>query len=379
MTWTETLRTGWSAVTSHAMRSILTVLGILIGIAAVILTVGLGLGTQKDVSAQISQLGSDLLIVRPGSSTSAEGVRGGFGSRTTLTTADAEALDSSVNAPDIGKVAAEKTSSASLEANDTNWTTSVVGTSTDWLDVRGRTLASGEFFTADDEASRAAVVVLGPSTAEELFGSTRVVGQTVTVGDTDLRVVGVLEAEGASGESDLDDLAVIPMSTAADTLVGGQDRNAVSTIYVQAASAGQLNAAYQEAQAIAGRSSTGRHVVSSGTRGSMCAGTRPRYAVATSHSFGLRPGSLRVSSCSRWERSRTSTLAARCRRIDASRVSPGSRRPPGRAQAPRNGSRARSHTSTCSSPFRTCSTAPRASWAGRFSVVDLGTSYRLIG
>ncbi len=89
MTWTETLRTGWSAVTTHTMRSILTVLGILIGIAAVILTVGLGLGTQKDVSAQISALGSDLLIIRPGSSTSVEGVRGGFGSRTTLTTADA--------------------------------------------------------------------------------------------------------------------------------------------------------------------------------------------------------------------------------------------------------------------------------------------------
>ena len=250
MTWTETLRTGWSAVTSHAMRSILTVLGILIGIAAVILTVGLGLGTQKDVSAQISRLGSDLLIVRPGSATSAEGVRGGFGSRTTLTTADAEALGSSVNAPDIGKVAAEKTSSASLEANDTNWTTSVTGTSADWLDVRGRTMGSGSFFTADDVDSRADVVVLGPETAEELFGSTRVVGQTVTVGDTDLRVVGVLAAQGASGDSDLDDVAVIPMSTAADTLVGGQDRNAVSTIYVQAASTDQLNAAYQEAESL---------------------------------------------------------------------------------------------------------------------------------
>ncbi len=72
----------------------------------------------------------------------------------------------------------------------------------------------------------------------------------MTIGDTDLRVVGVLEAEGASGESDLDDLAVIPMSTAADTIVGGQDRTAVSTIYVQAASADQLGAAYQEAQAV---------------------------------------------------------------------------------------------------------------------------------
>lgn len=250
MTWTETLRTGWSAVTSHAMRSILTVLGILIGIAAVILTVGLGLGTQKDVSEQISQLGSNLLIVKPGSSTSTSGVRGGFGSRTTLTTADAAALASSVNAPDIGKVAAEKTTSASLEANDTNWTTSVTGTSADWLDVRGRTMGSGSFFTADDVDSRADVVVLGPETAKELFGSTRVVGQTVTVGDTDLRVVGVLAAEGASGDSDLDDVAVIPMSTAADTLVGGQDRNAVSTIYLQAASTDQLNAAYQEAEGL---------------------------------------------------------------------------------------------------------------------------------
>jgi putative ABC transport system permease protein len=250
MTWTETLRTGWAAVHTHAMRSILTVLGILIGIAAVILTVGLGLGTQKDVSAQISQLGSNLLIVQPGSSTATDGSRGGFGTRTTLTTADAEALASSTNAPDIGKVAAEKTSSASLEANDTNWTTSVTGTTTDWLDVRGRTMASGAFFTAADETNRAAVVVLGSETATELFGSTRVVGQTVTVDGTELQVVGVLAAQGASGDSDLDDIAVIPMSTAADSLTGGLSRNAVSTIYVQAASTDQLNAAYQEAETL---------------------------------------------------------------------------------------------------------------------------------
>ncbi|WP_426593119.1 ABC transporter permease [Cellulomonas sp. McL0617] len=250
MTWTETLRTGWAAVHTHALRSILTVLGILIGIAAVILTVGLGLGTQKDVSAQISQLGSNLLIVKPGSSTTTAGIRGGFGSRTTLTTADAEALASSVNAPDIGKVAAEKTSSASLVAGTTNWTTQVTGTTDDWLAVRGRTVASGAFFTAADEANRAKVVVLGPETATELFGTTRVVGQTVTVDDTDLQVVGVLAAQGASGDSDLDDVAIIPMSTAADSLTGGLSRNAVSTIYIQAASTDQLNAAYQEADTL---------------------------------------------------------------------------------------------------------------------------------
>lgn len=248
MTWTETLRTGWAAIRTHVMRSTLTVLGILIGIAAVILTVGLGLGTQKDVSDQISALGSDLLIARPGSSTDSSGMRGGFGSGTTLTRADAEALASPVNAPDIAGVAAEKSTGASLEAGETNWSTQVVGTTPEWLDVRGRTVAQGSFFTADDEASGAAVVVLGPETAEELFGTTRVVGQTVTVDGTDLQVVGVLAAEGASGESDLDDVAVVPMSTAADTLVGGADRNAVSTIYVQAASSDRLSAAYQEAE-----------------------------------------------------------------------------------------------------------------------------------
>ncbi len=89
MNWSETLSTAWSAVRAHLLRSMLTVLGILIGIAAVILTVGLGLGTQKDVSESISSLGSNLLIVSPGSSTDAAGARGGFGTATTLTASDA--------------------------------------------------------------------------------------------------------------------------------------------------------------------------------------------------------------------------------------------------------------------------------------------------
>ncbi|WP_429625908.1 ABC transporter permease, partial [Staphylococcus aureus] len=100
MNWAETFHSGWAAIRTHSLRSLLTVLGILSGIAAVILTVGLGLGTQKDVSAQISALGSTLLIVSPGSSTTAGGVRGGFGTGSTLTQADATALSSKVAAPD---------------------------------------------------------------------------------------------------------------------------------------------------------------------------------------------------------------------------------------------------------------------------------------
>ncbi|QGQ18957.1 FtsX-like permease family protein [Cellulomonas sp. JZ18] len=248
MSWTETLRTGLAAVRAHALRSTLTVLGILIGIAAVVLTVGLGLGTQKDVSAQISALGSDLLIVTPGSSTDASGVRGGFGSGTTLTRADAEAIDSSVVAPDVAGVAAEKTAQLTLESGDSNWTTSVTGTTDAWLDVRGREVASGRFLTGDDDLDRAGVVVLGPETATQLFGTTRVVGQVVSVGGTDLTVVGVLAEAGASGSSDLDDVALVPLSTAAERLVGGSSRTAVSTIYVQAASGDRLSAAAQEVE-----------------------------------------------------------------------------------------------------------------------------------
>lgn len=247
MTWSETLRTGWAAVRGHKLRSMLTVLGILIGIAAVILTVGLGLGTQKDVSQQISALGSNLLIVTPGSSTDSDGVRGGFGTGATLTRSDADALSSEVNAPDIGAVAPEKESSLSVEANDTNWTTTVVGTTEDWLDVRSRAVTSGEFLTADDDADGATVAVVGATTATELFGTTNVVGQQLTIADTAFTIVGVLDTAGSSTDTDLDDLVVIPLTTASDTVSGGFDRNSLTTIYVQAASADQLAAAYQEA------------------------------------------------------------------------------------------------------------------------------------
>jgi putative ABC transport system permease protein len=247
MTWSETLRTGWAAVRGHKLRSMLTVLGILIGIAAVILTVGLGLGTQKDVSQQISALGSNLLIVTPGSSTDSDGVRGGFGTGATLTRSDADALSSEVNAPDIGAVAPEKESSLSVEANDTNWTTTVVGTTEDWLDVRSRAVTSGEFLTADDDAEGATVAVIGATTATELFGTTNVVGQQLTIADTAFTIVGVLDTAGSSTDTDLDDLVVIPLTTASDTVSGGFDRNSLTTIYVQAASADQLGAAYQEA------------------------------------------------------------------------------------------------------------------------------------
>ncbi len=250
MTWWETIRTGWDAIRGHRLRSGLTMLGILIGIAAVVLTVGLGLGSQQEVGARISSLGSNLLIVTPGSSTTTAGVRGGFGTASTLTTDDAAALASEVSAPDIAAVAPIKSSSQALTAGSANWTTSVVGTDSSWLDVRARTLSDGRFITIADVADSAAVTVLGSETATELFGSPDAVGRTVTINNVEFTVVGVLASAGSDASTNLDDQAVVPISTASNRLVGGATRNAVSTIYIQAASPDVLSAAYQEADSL---------------------------------------------------------------------------------------------------------------------------------
>ncbi|HVT22453.1 MAG TPA: ABC transporter permease [Mycobacteriales bacterium] len=251
MNWRETARTGIEAVRSHRLRSLLTMLGILIGIAAVILTVGLGQGAQQQVKDEISSLGSNLLIVTPGSSTNSSGIRGGFGSASTLTTADADALGSKVTAPDIAAVAATTSTPENLTAGSTNWTTSVVGSTPSWLEVRARSVATGRFITADDVATSSAVVVLGSETASELFGVRDPVGQTVTIASVPFQVVGVLDSvgSGSSSGSDQDDTAVIPLSTGATRVVGGNSRTAVRNIYLEATDGSTISAAYQEANA----------------------------------------------------------------------------------------------------------------------------------
>jgi putative ABC transport system permease protein len=246
--WVETLRTAIDAVRAHRLRSMLTMLGIVIGISSVVLTVGLGLGAQEQVRKQIDALGSNLLIVSPGSSTDSGGVRGGFGSASTLTLADAQAIADPAVAPDVERVAPTTSTTTALAAGTTNWTTRLVGATTSWKDVRSRTLASGRYFTAEEAASGANVVVLGSAAASELFGLGSPVGQTVTVNGTALTVIGVLDESGATSESaDEDDLAVVPITTA--QRVTGATSTTLSSVYVEARSADVLSAAYQEVEA----------------------------------------------------------------------------------------------------------------------------------
>jgi len=250
MSWRDVLRTALEAVRTHRLRSALTMLGILIGITAVVLTVGLGEGARAKVQDEINQLGTNILVVSPGSSTSSTGARGGFGSASTLTVEDAQSLGSRDVAPDVEAVAPVSSSRVTLVNGSTNWSTTLNGTTPAWHTIRSRGVSSGRFIDASDEQHAASVIVLGPDTAQELFGNGNPIGQSVSFNGVKLQVIGVLDALSSSEDTSNNDLAVVPLSTYTQRLVGGTNRNSVSSIYIKATSSGTLSAAYQEANAL---------------------------------------------------------------------------------------------------------------------------------
>ncbi|MCU1501095.1 MAG: hypothetical protein JWM12_449 [Ilumatobacteraceae bacterium] len=250
MNWRDTFRTAGDAVRTHRLRSALTMLGIMIGISAVVLTVGLGQGARSKVQESINALGTNLLVVSPGSTTSSTGVRGGFGSASTLTLEDAAALSNRDAAPDIQAVATETTSNVQVDYGTTNWTTTLTATSATWQEVRSREVTAGRFLTAADDAGIAPVVVIGPATATELFATLDPIGQTVTVNNVSLKVIGVLDELSSSDSTRNNDVALVPQSTYSQLLVGGASRDSVSSIYIKATGSGTLSAAYQEADAL---------------------------------------------------------------------------------------------------------------------------------
>jgi len=240
----DTLRSGLEALLGHGLRSLLTILGILIGIAAVILTVGLGEGAQSSVNSAISALGSNLLVITPGSSVSSSGVFAGFGSATTLTLADADALESKRVAPNVSGIAPTSQQPGTLTAGAANWTTSVVGTTASWVQVRDRQVAEGGFFTRAQVKAAADVTVIGATTAQELFGGEVPIGQTVDDGNVSLTVIGVLTTAGSSGSTNQDDMALVPITTAQQQIF--TSGSSLSDVYATAINAAALSGAYQE-------------------------------------------------------------------------------------------------------------------------------------
>jgi len=208
---TENVASAARSLLQNKLRTVLTVLGILIGVGAVIAMVSVGQGATLGVQQRIQGLGSNFLTVTPGSA-NVGGVRQGFGSMSTLTIDDADAIRKDV-AHLVG-VEPESTIRQQLTYRNVNWTTGLVGTSADYTAVRNWPVDDGDFFTAEDYRAKRSVVVLGRDTADNLFGEDEPVGKSVKIGNSNFRVIGLLQRKGAGGGFfSQDDTALIPFTT----------------------------------------------------------------------------------------------------------------------------------------------------------------------
>jgi putative ABC transport system permease protein len=242
MSLLRTFDTGMRGLLGHRLRSILTTLGILFGVAAVICTVGIGTASADSVNSRIAALGTNLLTVSPGSTVSF-GVRGGAGSANTLTMDDVAGLEDKQDAPDISAVAPVVSGTATLVSTSSNESTTVQGTTASWLAANARALTSGVFVTSKEVQKHAQVVVLGATTASDLNA---VVGDQVTISGNPFQVIGILTSSGSTGFTNNDDLAVIPITTAQDEVTGGSP-NSVQRILLSATSSATIGSAYLEA------------------------------------------------------------------------------------------------------------------------------------
>jgi putative ABC transport system permease protein len=236
----RTFDTGLRGIAAHRLRSILTTLGILFGVAAVIATVGIGQASSDSVNSRIASLGTNELTITGGTSLSG-GVRGGAGSAATLTMADVKGLQDQAGLPDILAVAPEDQTNATIVNGASNSTSTVEGSSEGWLTANSRTISDGRFFSAANVTTHSLVVVLGSTTAATLGAG---VGSQVNIASTPFTVIGVLTSTGSSGFSNQDDLALIPITTDQDLLTG---QGRVQRIVIASTSTATIGSAYTEA------------------------------------------------------------------------------------------------------------------------------------
>ncbi len=230
----------WHAMGANRLRTFLTMLGMVIGVGAVILMLAIGQGAQFQVDQSISSMGSNLFIILSGASTSG-GVRSGSGAVPTLTISDAEAL---ADLPGIAGVAPTLPGQAQIVYGPNNWSTSVLGATPQYFDVRDWKLVSGYPFTESDVRSATRVALVGQTVVKNLFDDEEPVGKTIRIRQSPYLVIGVLSAKGQSLDGrDQDDTVVIPVTTAQTKLFGSQFKGAVRFIMAQATSADAMPSA----------------------------------------------------------------------------------------------------------------------------------------
>ena len=240
----STLKIAFRALKVNKMRSALTMLGIIIGVGAVITMLAVGTGASKSIADQISSMGSNLIMVLPGATTSG-GVRMGSGTQPTLTMGDAEAIQK--ECPAVANVAPILSGVAQIVYGHLNWSTGVVGTTPDMLIVRDWPLTSGRSFTDQDVKSATKVCILGQTVVDNLFGDMDPIGQIVRIKNVPFTVVGVLAEKGQSARGDdQDDTILVPVTTAQKKLFGTTFPGMVRIIMVKAKSTEDLPAAERQ-------------------------------------------------------------------------------------------------------------------------------------
>jgi putative ABC transport system permease protein len=240
-----TVLTAWRAVERNVTRSLLTVLGVVIGVAAVIAMVSVGQGADAAVQAQIANLGTNIIMVVPGATT-AGGVRSGWGGESTLTVADGQAIEK--ECPSVAAVAWTKREIAQVSHGNLNWSTAVQGSPPAFVVVRDWPMAAGRFFTRAEDDGAAKVAVLGQTIVDQLFAPGEdPLGATIRVRGVTFRVIGVLARKGqTSWGQDQDDLVIVPFRTAERRVLGTAFLGTVNQIIISAASPGEAVAAEDE-------------------------------------------------------------------------------------------------------------------------------------
>ncbi len=230
----DSLSAAWRALKANVLRSVLTALGIIIGVAAVIIMISVGAGAEARVAELIHSLGSNLLIVLPGSTT-AGGVRLGHGTRLTLTEDDARAMVQEI--PGVEAAASTVRGAGQVVFGNLNWSTAIYGVTPEYLTAREWEIAVGRGLTPEDVTVAAKVALLGQTVADNLFPGENPVGQLIRITRVPFEVVGLLKAKGQSmGGYDMDDVILMPISTAKKRVLGGRwlGGQTVGTIYIKA-------------------------------------------------------------------------------------------------------------------------------------------------
>ncbi len=220
----------WRAMGANKMRTILTMLGMVIGVGAVVLMMSIGQGAQYSIQQTISAMGSNLFILLSGSS-SASGVRSGSGGALTLTVADAEAI---AELPGVQVVAPIHPGSAQVVFGPNNWNTAIIGSTPAYLEARSWQVVSGAAFTQSDVRSATRVALIGQTTAQNLFGDENPLGRTLRIRQSPFTVLGVLGLKGQGMDGrDQDDTLIIPLTTAQRSVFGTQFPGTVRMVMVQ--------------------------------------------------------------------------------------------------------------------------------------------------